>query len=391
MHLAQRPHELASAGAKVEYRRSRIRKIGDHALGAKSPCAPLLSPGSSRVVIVRLLVAQTEILEVGDRPGAEQTALEAANHSPIAPAPPLDTDGPIAAEHTIEAFDVHFPATLTVPVSATSKPVYEMRPSTGRAPLRLMELWDRRELLGMLTWRDVKVRYKQSVIGVGWAVLQPLLMMVVLSVFLNLFAKVRSPGVPYPLLVYAALIPWSFIAGAMSLGGNSLVNNQQLLTKVYFPRLLIPTAAVTAGLVDLGFAMLVLVPLMLAYGKYPGLALLALPLALVMTVTIALGAAYWLSAVNVVYRDVRYTVVFLTQLLFYLSPIAYSAHIVPYALRPLYGLNPVAGAAELFRAALLNTPCDLRLVGVSLFVAVFGLVSGALVFRRMERSFADVV
>lgn len=243
----------------------------------------------------------------------------------------------------------------------------------------------------ILVWRDVTIRYKQTVLGALWAVLQPLLMMLVFSVFLGLLAKVPSDGLPYPLFVFCGLVPWVFFAAVLTLGSQSLVQNEDLLTKVYFPRVLIPTASVLASVVDLGFALLILAGMMIFYGHPPGVEALLLPLGLALLFGYALAAVFWLSALNVRYRDVRYTTVFLTQLLFYLSPVVYPSTLVPEAYRALYGLNPFAGVVEIFRAVLLGSSYDLGLIAASVGVAVIGLATGWLYFRRTERSFADVI
>jgi lipopolysaccharide transport system permease protein len=273
-----------------------------------------------------------------------------------------------------------------------SSKAIEIKPTRGLPSLNLRELWDAREVLFILAWRDVKVRYKQTVLGVAWAVLQPLLMMLVFSVFLGLLAKVPSSGgLPYPLFVIGGLVPWIFIAAILSQGSQCLVENEALLTKVYFPRLLIPGAAVLAALVDFAFALLVLVGMMVFYGHPPGASALLVPLCAVFALVVASGLTLWLSAVNVRYRDVRYTTAFLTQILFYISPIAYPSTVVPERFRAIYGLNPIAGVVESFKAAVLGTPYDAGLIAVSLAVGLVLVVTGWLYFRQAESSFADVI
>ena len=267
-----------------------------------------------------------------------------------------------------------------------------IRPTRGWIPLRLGDVWRYRELLYFLVWRDVKVRYKQTVLGVAWAILQPFGMMVVFSVFFGRFAGVPSDGVPYPVFTYCALLPWQLFAQAMTESGNSLVANQNLITKIYFPRLVIPIAAVLAGLVDFGIAFLLLLGMMVWFGIVPGAAVWTLPCFILLAVASALAVGCWLSALNVQYRDVRYTIPFLTQLWLFATPVAYATSLVPERWRMLYGLNPMVGVVEGFRWALLGSgepPGGMLAVSVAVVVAL--LVGGVIYFRRMERTFADVV
>lgn len=258
--------------------------------------------------------------------------------------------------------------------------------------LGLREAWEYRELLFFLTWRDVKVKYKQTYLGVAWAVLQPMLTMVVFSVVFGRVAKLPSHGVPYPLFTYSALLPWQLFANALVQSSNSLVTNQSLLTKVYFPRMLIPSATVLAGVVDFAVACVVLLGMMLYYGVYPTARVAVLPGFVLLAVCAALAAGVWLSALNVRYRDVRYTVPFLTQLWLFASPIAYSSAVVPERWRLLYSLNPMASVVDGFRWALFGVepPSTQAVVGGSLSIALL-LVTGLLFFRRVEATFADVV
>jgi lipopolysaccharide transport system permease protein len=274
---------------------------------------------------------------------------------------------------------------------ADQPPAIVIRPSRGWVSLNLRDLWEYRELLFFLIWRDVKVRYKQTVLGAAWAILQPFLAMVVFTVFFGRLAKVPSDGIPYPVFAYTALLPWQLFAHALTESGNSLVANQQLLTKVYFPRLIIPISAVLAGLVDFGIAFLVLVGLMLHYGIVPTLAVLTLPFFLLLAIATALAVGLWLSALNVQYRDVRYTIPFLTQFWLFATPIAYSSSLVPERWRALYGLNPMAGVVEGFRWALLGKRGVGPLVIVSATAVVLLLAGGVIYFRHMEKTFADVV
>jgi len=278
----------------------------------------------------------------------------------------------------------------TLPI-AEQIPTILIRPSRGWVALNLRDLWLYRELLYFLTWRDIKVRYKQTVLGAAWAVLQPFFTMVVFSVFFGRLAQVPSDGIPYPIFAYCALVPWSYFAGALDRAGNSLVGSANLITKVYFPRLAIPISAVLAGLLDFAIAFVVLLGMMLYYGIVPTAAVLTLPLFLLLAVATALAVGLWLSALNVQYRDVRYTIPFLTQFWLFATPIAYSSSLVPERWRALYGLNPMAGVVEGFRWALLGKEPPGPLIAVSAIVVILLLVGGLYYFRRMERSFADVV
>ncbi len=270
-------------------------------------------------------------------------------------------------------------------------PTTLIRPSRGWVALNLRDLWNYRELLYFLTWRDIKVRYKQTVLGAAWAVLQPFLTMVVFSVFFGQLAKVPSDGIPYPIFSYCALLPWSYFSGALDRASNSLVGSSHLITKVYFPRLAIPISAVTAGLVDFGIAFVVLLGMMIYYSFTPTIAVLTLPLFLLLAVATALAVGLWLSALNVQYRDVRYTIPFLTQFWLFATPIAYSSSLVPEQWRTWYGLNPMAGVVEGFRWALLGKEPPTSLLAVSAVVVVLLLIGGLYYFRRMEKTFADVV
>jgi lipopolysaccharide transport system permease protein len=273
-----------------------------------------------------------------------------------------------------------------------SSDVTILRPSRGWVPLRLAELWAARELLYFLVWRTVKVRYKQTFLGAAWAVVQPVMTMAVFSLFFGKLARIPSEGIPYPVFALTALVPWTFFANSLTQASNSLVEQESLLTRVYFPRLLLPLAAVTAGLLDFAITFAALVALMAAYGNVPGVAVLALPLFVLLAVIAALGAGLWLSALNVQYRDVRYVTPFLVQIWLFVTPVAYPSSLVPPRWQALYGLNPMAGAVEGFRWALLGLPQPpSRLLAASAGTAAILLISGLFYFRRMERSFADVV
>lgn len=267
-----------------------------------------------------------------------------------------------------------------------------IEPSHGWVRLQLDELWEYRELLYFLVWRDIKVRYKQTVLGAAWAIIQPLMTMVVFSLFFGRLAKVPSDGIPYPIFSYAALVPWTFFSNGLTQSTSSLVGGQNLIKKVYFPRLVLPIAAVLSGIVDFALAFTVLLGLMLFYGMTPGAAIILLPPLLLLAFITALGVSLWLAALNVEFRDVRHTVPFIAQFWMFATPIAYPSSLLPEAWRPVYGLNPMAGVVEGFRWALLGTdtaPGPLILVSVAVSVAL--LVSGAYYFRRLERNFADVV
>ena len=267
-----------------------------------------------------------------------------------------------------------------------------MRPSRGWVPLGLADVWEYRELFYFLIWRDIKVRYKQTVLGAAWAIIQPFFTMVVFSVFFGRLAKIPSDGLPYPLFAYCALLPWQLFAHALTESSNSLVASERLITKVYFPRLVIPLAAVLSGLMDFAIAFLVLLGMMAYYRIAPTTAVATLPLFILLAVATALGVGLWLSALNVQYRDVRHTIPFLTQFWLFATPIAYPASLVPEAWQALFGLNPMAGVVEGFRWALLGTAhAPGPLLAVSVVVVLALLVGGLYYFRRMEKTFADVV
>jgi lipopolysaccharide transport system permease protein len=274
----------------------------------------------------------------------------------------------------------------------TRVPVVTIKPSNGWVSLRLQELWEHRELIYFLIWRDIKVRYKQTVLGAAWAIIQPLFTMAVFAVFFGHLAKIPSDGVPYPMFAYAALVPWTFFANALTQASNSLVGSAGLITKVYFPRLVVPLASVLSGIVDLVLAFGVLLLLMVAYGVGVSARLLWVPVFVVLTVTAALAVSLWLSALNVKYRDVRYTVPFLTQVWLFATPVAYPSSLLPEPWRTLYGLNPMVGVVEGFRWAMLNTgsaPGSIFLV--SSLASLLFLLLGAHYFRRVEGTFADRV
>jgi lipopolysaccharide transport system permease protein len=277
--------------------------------------------------------------------------------------------------------------------AAEEVPVYHTRikPSAGWSAVRLRELWNHRELLYFLTWRDFKVRYKQTILGVSWAILQPVLTMVVFTILFGRLAKISSDGLPYPIFNFTALVPWTFFAYSLSHASNSLVSSANILTKVYFPRLAMPLASVLSGMVDLGLAFIVLLAMMAYYGFAPTINIIWLPLFLILALVAAVGVALWLSAMNVLFRDVRYVIPFLTQMWFFITPIAYSSTMLDEPWRSLYGINPMAGVVEGFRWSLLGSPASPGLILASCISAPILLVTGALYFSRMEKVFADVV
>ncbi len=258
--------------------------------------------------------------------------------------------------------------------------------------LNLQELWDFRELLYFFVWRDLKVRYKQTAIGAAWAILQPFLTMVVFSLFFGSLAHIPSNGLPYPIFYYSALLPWMYFASALQNATNTMVEHQRMITKVYFPRLLLPMAAVVSGLVDLAIGFVVFVGMMLYYGIAPGRAILLLPFFLLLAVLTALGVGLWLSALNAIYRDVRYVLPFLVQFWMFASPVAYPSSLVPARWRWLYGLNPMAGVIEGFRWALTGRGAPPSLLLAASSAAVLAVVVGGVAyFQKMEGTIADVV
>ena len=279
------------------------------------------------------------------------------------------------------------------PLAPSSIPVIRIEPSGGRTTLGLSELFEYRELLYFLVWRDVKVRYKQTALGATWAIIQPFLTMVVFSLFFGKLARMPSDGMPYPIFAFAALVPWTFFANGLTQASNSVVSSQNLIKKVHFPRLTIPLSTVLSGLVDFGLAFVVLIGMMMWYGITPTVNIIFLPFFLLLALVTALGVSLWLAALNVKYRDVRYVVPFIVQLWMFATPIAYpSSMILSPAWRLVYSLNPMVGVVEGFRWALLGTEtAPGSLAAVSSVAALALLISGAYYFRKMEKTFADVV
>jgi lipopolysaccharide transport system permease protein len=277
-------------------------------------------------------------------------------------------------------------------MSSAAAPVFRIRPERGWVALRLREVWEYRELLYFLIWRDVKVRYKQTVLGAAWALLQPLATMLVFTLFFGRLARVPSDGVPYPLFSFTALVPWMFFANALGQSSNSLVGSANLLRKVYFPRLVIPVAAALGGLVDLALSSTVLAGMLLAYRVELTARLVWVAPLVALALVVSLGAGLWLAALSVQYRDVRYVAPFLTQFWMFATPVVYSSSRLGEPWRTVYGLNPMAGVVEGFRWALLGTGvAPGPMVAVSAAAALVLLATGAYYFRRMEKTFADLV
>ncbi len=272
-------------------------------------------------------------------------------------------------------------------------PRTRIQPAQGWSALHLRELWNYRELLLFLMWRDISVRYKQTILGAAWAVIQPLATMAVFWLFLGTLANMPSDGVPYPLWAYTALVIWTFFANGLQESSNSLVGSANLITKVYFPRLVVPMAAVASGIVDFLLAFVVLLIMLLVYGRLPSINVIWLPFFMLLALGAALGVGLWLSALNVQFRDVRYIVPFLIQFWLFATPVAYPSSLIKdQTLRTLYGLNPMVGVVEGFRWALLglNTSPG-AVILISIVVVVVLIVSGAFYFKRVESTFADVV
>jgi lipopolysaccharide transport system permease protein len=269
-----------------------------------------------------------------------------------------------------------------------------LRPSRGWSALNLADLWRYRELIFFLTWRDLKVRYKQTILGVAWAVIRPVITMVIYSLIFGNLAQLDSEGVPYSIFTYVALLPWQLFSKAMNDAGRSMVSNRNMVTKIYFPRLVIPVSTILSGLADFLIAFVILIGMMIYFQVPITLNALYLPLFLLLALVTALGVGLWFSALNVYYRDVGYVLPFLTEVWKYITPVAYSAQYITGRWQFIYALNPMAGVVQGFRWALLGTTLDasaLTTMSISAFVAVVVLITGLFYFRRMERSFADMV
>ena len=274
----------------------------------------------------------------------------------------------------------------------STEPITIIEPKKGWIPIDLREIWNYRELFYFLTKRDIKVRYKQTVLGGLWAIIQPVFTMVVFTLFFGRLAKMPSDGIPYPIFVYAGLLPWTYFANALSTSGNSLVGSANLITKVYFPRLIIPASASMAGLLDFFIAMLVMGAMMIYYQFVPSIGILLFPFLVGLTFLCAVGVGLWLSALNVQYRDIRYVIPFLVQLWMFVSPVIYPISMVPQKYQWLLALNPMGGVIEAYRASLLgHMPINWSLLGLSTVIIIILFLSGLYYFRRMEKTFADVI
>ncbi len=271
-------------------------------------------------------------------------------------------------------------------------PTIVVKPSRGWVALGLKDIWEYRELLYFLTWRDIKVRYKQTALGALWAIIQPFMTMVVFSIFFGKLAKIPSDGIPYPLFTFAALVPWTFFSNGLSQSSNSLVGSANLITKVYFPRLIIPVSSVFSGFIDFSIAFIVFLGMVIYYGAFPTIAVLLLPLFLLLGLTTALGVGLWLSALNVRFRDIRYVIPFLTQFWLFATPIAYPSSLLSEPWRTIYGINPMVGVVEGFRWAILRTDtAPGPMIFVSALASLALLISGVFYFKRVEKFFADII
>jgi lipopolysaccharide transport system permease protein len=269
---------------------------------------------------------------------------------------------------------------------------FRIEPTRGWTLLKLRDLWEYRELLGIFVWRDLKVRYRQTVVGVLWAIIQPVLTMVIFSIFFGRLAKIPSDEIPYPIFSFAALVPWTFFANTINQASNSLVNSADMIKKIYFPRLTMPIASMLAGLIDFFLAFIVLLGMMLYYGFVPTINILWFPVFILLAMMTSLGVSLWLSALNVQFRDVRYMIPFITQAWLFATPVAYPSSLLIEPWRTLYGINPMVGVVEGFRWALLGTDTTpAPIIIVSFFVSFGILLSGTYYFRRMERIFADII
>lgn len=278
--------------------------------------------------------------------------------------------------------------TADIPQAACTR----IEATRGWTSLKLAELWEYRELVYFFTWRDIKVRYKQTVLGALWAIIQPFCTMLIFTLFFGKLAKMPSDGIPYPLFSYVALVPWTFFATGLTQSSNSLVANSNMLKKIYFPRMAMPLGTVVAGCVDFCLAFIVLLGMMASYGVVPTWKVICVPFFLLLALITCLGASLWLSAMNVQFRDVKYTIPFIVQFWMYATPIVYPSSLLPEPWRTVFGINPMVGVVEGFRWALLDAKtAPGAMVALSSIVAVSLLISGAYYFRRLERTFADVV
>jgi lipopolysaccharide transport system permease protein len=282
-------------------------------------------------------------------------------------------------------------STNSVELARSPETIY-IKPSTGLAALNLRDLWTYRELIFFMIWRDIKVRYKQTLLGAAWAVIQPVLTMLVFNFIFGTVAKVNTEGIPYPIFSYTALLPWGLFTSALNNASRSLTSNTNMITKIYFPRLVLPLSSVLGGLVDFAIAFVILVVMMIYYHVTATGAIIWLPLFLLLSIVTALGVSLWLAAINVQYRDVNYVLPFLTQFWMFLTPVAYSAKVISDKWQLVYSLNPMAGVVNGFRWALLGTNSGPNLnMAISVLISLVILVSGLFYFRSMERTFADTI
>jgi len=295
------------------------------------------------------------------------------------------------SQTAFDAAKVSGPPELGQAPELPDEPLVRIRPSSGWVPINLKDLWHYRDLLYILTARDIKVRYKQTLLGAAWAILQPLLTMLIFSVFFGKLAGLPSDNIPYPLFAYAGLLPWTFFSNAITNSGNSLVGNSNLVTKVYFPRMIIPIASVASGLLDFAIAFVLLIVLMFYYGVGLSLSMLMLPILVVLTSLLAIGFGMWMSALNVKYRDIRYALPFVVQLGLFATPIIYPASMVPEKWRIILFLNPMAGQIEAYRSAFFDKPFDWASLAISTALTIAIFFYSAYSVRRMERSFADII
>jgi lipopolysaccharide transport system permease protein len=275
--------------------------------------------------------------------------------------------------------------------SSLIQPEIDIEPPKRWVPINFREIWQYRELLYFFTWRDIKVRYKQTALGFAWAIIQPLFMMVIFTLFFGNIAKIPSDGIPYPIFSYAALLPWTLFSEGLTRSSTGIVLNANILTKVYFPRLIMPISSVLSPFVDFCIAFVILILMMIYYGITPTITILFLPLFILLALFTSFGVGLWLSALNVKYRDFQYTIPFLIQIWLFASPVVYPSSMLPQQFQILYGLNPMAGVIEGFRWALLGTNPPSYMILVSLVIVALIVITGLFYFRRMEQYFADVI
>lgn len=296
---------------------------------------------------------------------------------------------PTATTQTPITHDAKSPE--TVPPLLPKEPLVTIESSNSWQVVDVRDVWAHRELLYFLIWRDVKIKYKQTLLGAAWAIIQPLFTMLIFTLIFSKVARIDSNGIPYPIFAYAGLLPWTFFANGINHSGNSMVSNAHLITKVYFPRVIIPVAAVGAGLVDFAVAFVMFLVLMVYYRTQLTANLFMLPALVALTTLLAIGVGMWLSAINVKYRDVKFAIPFLVQIWMYLSPIAYPITVVPQRWRLLYSLNPVTGIIEGYRSAFFGRPFDWMSLGISLAITMVLTGYAAYEFRKLEKGFADII